>query len=514
MSLMRSTLIVAAASCLSRVLGFVRDVLLASALGAGPVADAFLAAFRVPNAVRRILSEGALNAGFVPIYARLRSERGSEAAGRFAGQAFSATALALLAVTAVVELGAGLVVLLVAAGTAEHPAVHELAAFFVRASFPFVATASLASLVSALLNAEGRITVASLAPVLVNLVVVATLGALSLFPEISPQWQAAAIAVATTVGGALHLAWVVLAARRLGNIRFSAPRLSPELKRLFAAGVPAMAASGAAQLIILAGSQVASFVPAALSWVYYAERLFQLPLGLVGAAVGIVLLPEVAARHATGDRSSVVDAQNRALEAGLLLACPAAVALAMLSRPMIAVLFERGAFGPEDTAGTAAVLAGVAAGLPFAAVGKVLTQTFFGGHDVRTPLLAGVVGVVVALAATALLAQALGPLGIGLGIASGFAAHAASLVIALRSARLWSIDRSLAGRVTGSIAAATAMGLGLAGTGLMLDPPLSKSIETVRLLALCIGGFALYALVAWAVGAIGRRDLDLFAKKP
>jgi putative peptidoglycan lipid II flippase len=120
---------------------------------------------------------------------------------------------------------------------------------------------------------------------------------------------------------------------------------------------------------------------------------------------------------------------------------------------------------------------------------------------------------VVALAATALLGQALGALGIGLGIASGFAAHAASLVIALRSMRLWSIDRRLAARVAGSTAAATAMGLGLAGTGLMLDPALSKSIETVRLLALCIGGFALYALVAWAVGAIGRRDLDLFAKK-
>ena len=180
---------------------------------------------------------------------------------------------------------------------------------------------------------------------------------------------------------------------------------------------------------------------------------------------------------------------------------------------MIAILFERGAFGPEDTAGTAAVLAGVAAGLPFAVVGKILTQTFFAGHDVRTPLLAGVVGVVVALAATALLGQALGAVGIGLGIASGFAAHAASLVIALRSARLWSIDRSLAGRVAGSAAAAMAMGLGLAGTGLMLGPALSKSIETVRLLALCTGGFALYALVAWAVGAIGRRDLDLFAKK-
>jgi putative peptidoglycan lipid II flippase len=514
MSLVRSTLIVAAASSLSRVLGFVRDVLLASALGAGPVADAFLAAFRVPNAVRRILSEGALNAGFVPIYARLRTEAGPEAAGRFAGQAFSATALALVAITGAVELGAGLVVLLLAAGTVEDPAVHDLAALYLRASFPFVAAASLASLVSALLNAEGRFTAASLAPAIVNLVLVATLVALRLAPEVAPERQAAVLAVATSVGGALHLAWVAAAARRLKTLRLAAPRLSPEVKRLFAAGLPAVAASGAAQLIILAGGQVASFVPSALSWVYYAERLFQLPLGLVGAAVGIVLLPEVAARHAAGEPGTVVDAQNRALEAGLLLALPAAVALALLSRPIIVVLFERGAFGPEDTAGTAAVLAGLAAGLPFAVAGKVLSQTFFARHDVRTPLLSGLAGILVALAGTALLAEALGSLGIGLGIALGFAAHTASLVLALRSASLWRVDRALAVRTAGSLAAAAAMGLGLGGAGVVLGPALPKSIEALRLLGLCVGGLSLYAAVAWAVGAIGRKDLALFSKNP
>jgi putative peptidoglycan lipid II flippase len=251
-----------------------------------------------------------------------------------------------------------------------------------------------------------------------------------------------------------------------------------------------------------------------LSWVYYAERLFQLPLGLVGAAVGIVLLPEVAARHAAGEPGTVVDAQNRALEAGLLLALPAAVALALLSRPIIVVLFERGAFGPEDTAGTAAVLAGLAAGLPFAVAGKVLSQTFFARHDVRTPLLSGLAGILVALAGTALLAEALGSLSIGLGIAIGFAAHSASLVLALRAASLWRVDRSLALRATGSLAAATAMGLGLGGAGLVLGPALSKSSEALRLLGLCVGGLSLYAAVAWAVGAIGRKDLALFSKNP
>jgi putative peptidoglycan lipid II flippase len=224
-----------------------------------------------------------------------------------------------------------------------------------------------------------------------------------------------------------------------------------------------------------------------------------------------VLLPEVAARHATGDRAIVVGAQNRALEAGLLLAIPAAVALAMLSRSMVTVLFERGAFGADDSAGTAAVLAGLAAGLPFAVVGKVLSQTFFARHDVRTPLLCGLMGIVVALAATAFLAQVIGAFGIGLGIALGFAAHAASLVVGLRAARLWAIDRSLAMRALGSLVAAAAMGLGLAGAELALGPALPRGVEAVRVSALCAGGFVLYAATAWAVGAIGRKDLALFA---
>jgi putative peptidoglycan lipid II flippase len=352
----------------------------------------------------------------------------------------------------------------------------------------------------------------------VNLVLVLTLLALRLAPEIPLERQATVVAVATSLGGLVHLALVGTAALRLHGFRLAAPRLSPEVRRFFAAGLPALAASGAAQLIILAGTQVASFVPSGLSWVYYAERLFQLPLGFVGAAVGTVLLPEVAARHATGERGAVVAAQNRALDGGLLIALPAAVALALLARPIVSVLFERGAFGPEDTLATAAVLAGLAAGLPFAVVGKVLSQTFFARHDVRTPLLAGIAGMVVALLGTAGLAHVLGALGIGLGIALGFVAHAASLMIALRRAGIWGADRMLARRAAGALMATVAMGLGLVGAGMALDglfgAALPKSIEAVRLVALCVAGFALYTVAAWALGAIGRKDLALFSKSP
>jgi putative peptidoglycan lipid II flippase len=287
------------------------------------------------------------------------------------------------------------------------------------------------------------------------------------------------------------------------------PRLSPELKRLLAAGAPAVAASGAAQLILLAGTQVASFTPSALSWLYYADRLFQLPLGFVGAAVGLVLLPEMASRHAGAGTPAVLEAQNRALEAGLLLGLPAAIALALLSRPIVTVLFERGAFGPEDAVGTAAALAGLAAGLPFAVAGKVLSQTFFARHDVRTPILASLLGIVAALGGAAVLARGFGASGIGLGIAAGFAAHAAALVWRLRHAGLWRPDSRLKLRVGGGLVASAAMALAIAGAGLGVDvavgPNRGRALDAAILLGLCLGGLALYVAIAWAVGAI-RRD--------
>jgi putative peptidoglycan lipid II flippase len=217
-------------------------------------------------------------------------------------------------------------------------------------------------------------------------------------------------------------------------------------------------------------------------------------------------------------KQAVVAAQNRALDGGLLIALPAAVALALLSRPIVSVLFQRGAFGPEDAVATADVLVGLAAGLPFAVVGKVVSQTFFARHDVRTPLLAGVAGMLVALLGTAVLAQVLGALGIGLGIALGFAAHSASLVIALRRAGLWGLDHTLARRAAGALAATLAMGVGLVAAEVVLDrlfgAALPRSLEVLRLIALCLAGLSLYAAAARALGAIGRKDLALFSKSP
>jgi putative peptidoglycan lipid II flippase len=512
MSFARSTIIVGLATAVSRVLGFLRDVLIARALGAGSAADAFLIAFRIPSLARRVLAEGGLNAGVVPLYVRLKSEVGPEAAARFAGEALAGFGLVLLAAVALVEVAAGTVVLALAIGYRDEPGTLALAALYTRLAFPFVWAVSLAALLAALLNAERRFAAAALAPVAVNGALIAALLALQgsdLTPERQAQWLAAAV----SASGLLHLAIVVAAVRRAGlPLRLRRPRLTPAVRRLLLTGAPAAAASGAAQLMIVAATEVASFTPSAVSWLYYADRVFQLPLGFVGSGLGLVLLPDIAGRLRAGDRDGVLSAQNRALEAALLLALPAAVALLVLARPITQVLFERGAFGPADTAGTAAALMGLAVGLPFAVAGKVLAQPLFALERFQPALVAVALGLLVTAAAGFVLAGRLGVLGIALGTSLGFAAHAGALTAALRAGALWRPDGRLRRRLLATAAASAVMGAGLMAAGSLL-PDLSAMSGAARaglLAALCLGGLALYGAAAAAFRAITPGDLAAF----
>lgn len=519
MSLARSTLVVGLATAASRVLGFARDILIAGAFGAGPVADAFLVAFRVPNLFRRVLGEGGLNAGFVPLYARLRAERGEAEARSFAGEAFAGLAVALTALVALVEIGAGVVVLGLAAGYAEEGATLRLATLYTRVAFPFVAGVTLASLIAALLNAERRFAAASLAPVAVNAVLIGTLLVLQTRPDLSPSRAALWLAGSVAVSGFVHLAIVAVAARDLFAIRrLRLPRFSPDLRRLLALGASGLAASGAAQIIILAGTQVASFTPSAVSWLYYADRVFQLPLGFVGSALGIVLLSDAAARHAGGDWDGFARAQNRALEGALLLALPAATALLILADPIAASLFQHGAFTSLDTAGTAAALAGLAPGLPLAVAGKVLSQSYFARGEVRVALLAGLTGVAVTVLAAILLAPSVGILGIGLGMSLGFAAHAGALALALRRTGSWRPDGRLGARAPRILAATAIMGAMLVGAGIVADamagPVRPPRLEAVLLAGLCLGGLLVYLGAAFWLGALTRADLAALRRQP
>jgi putative peptidoglycan lipid II flippase len=509
-ALARAALLVSLSAAASRILGFVRDVMIASALGAGPAADAFLAAYRIPNLARRMLTEGGLNAGFVPLYLGLRASAGQDPAARFARSSLAGFALLAAALTALVEIAAGPLVLLVAAGYADDPSTLGLAELYLRLSFPFVAGAALASLISAWLNAEGRFAAAALAPLAVNLLLIGALAGL-MEAELDPPHAAGWLAAAVSLSGLLHLAVVGLATKPLlAGLRL---RLRPPdgetwraTWRLLALGVPALAASGAAQLILLAGAQAASFTPSAVAWFYYAERVMQLPLGLIGAAAGIVLLAGLS--RAGAAETAIL---NRSLEASLLVAFPAALALALLAPAMVPVLFERGAFKPTDSAATAEILAGIALALPFAVAGKILSQAFFVRRRLRPVLAATAAGVAAALVSCPILMRLLGPFGLGLGVGSGFAIHAAWLAGTLARTGEWRPDAQLLDRCARGLAASAVMAAGLlAGASLAEgwraggSHPIQAS---VALAMLCLGGLGLYGAAALALGAFSARDI-------
>ncbi|MBM6580594.1 murein biosynthesis integral membrane protein MurJ [Microvirga sp. BT689] len=506
MSLIRSSLVVGLGSVASRILGFARDVLFAQALGAGPVADAFLAAFRLPNLVRRIVAEGGLNPALVPALSRLEPHEAADVAGDVLG----AFGLALLALTGLVEIGAGLLALLLAPGLHGDGETLALVALYTRLSFPVVLCVTLASIGGAILNLRGRFTATALAPLAVNGGLILALVVLEFGFSHALAQKAAWLAAASSLAGLSQL--IIVAAALLqggsGLVLLRRPRWSPLLKRLLVAGLPVLAAGGAVQIFFLAATQIASFWPSGVSWLYYAERVMQLPLGLMAGLSSGLLLPELARRHWAGDRQALVSAQNRALEVALLLTLPASAALLILARPISAVLFERGAFESSDAEGTALVLMTLSLGLPFATVAKVLSQTLFACGSLRAALAAAGFGLAVTVTGSLLLAWPLGPAGIALGLSLGCLGHAGAVILGLQRFGLWAPDRQIQARLLRIAAAVLAMSSGLLGAGRILP-----QVQAPALAALCLCGIALYALAAWMTGAVTRDDWAALTKK-
>ncbi|MCO8145239.1 murein biosynthesis integral membrane protein MurJ [Rhodovulum tesquicola] len=363
----------------SRIMGFVRDILIAAYLGAGPVAEAFLIAFSLPNMFRRFFAEGAFNMAFVPMFAK-KLEGGDDALG-FARDAFTGLATILIVFTLLAQVAMPFLVLAMAGGFAADER-FDLAVDYGRVAFPYILFISLAALLSGVLNATGRFVAAAAAPVLLNLLfVVAMVVAARMGWPIGDT-----LAWTVPVAGIAQLALVWVAASRAGfRLTIRLPRMTPELRRLAIIAAPAALAGGVVQVNLLIGRQVASFFEGAVAWLSYADRLYQLPLGVVGIAIGVVLLPDLSRRLRAEDTNGGRDAFNRAGEMALALTVPAAVALAVIPGAIVGVLFQRGAFDASDTAATALAVAVYGAGLPAFVMQKVLQPLFFAREDTRRP---------------------------------------------------------------------------------------------------------------------------------
>ncbi len=384
---------------LSRILGFVREVMILSLIGPGPMMDAFVAAFRLPNMFRRFFAEGAFNAAFVPMFSK-RLE-GDEGASDFAQTAFSGLFFIVTLLTALGMVFMPGLVWLTAEGFSDD-ARFDITVGFGRIVFPYILFMSLSALFSGILNATGRFAVAAAAPVLLNIAVISALTFAAVTGSTAIYWLIWAIPVA----GVAQLALTWRAAGQAGfSLRIKRPCWNKDMRDLVVIALPAALASGVMQINLVVGQLVASQYENAVSWLFAADRLYQLPLGVVGIAVGVVLLPDLSRRLRAGDDAGAKTALSRAAEISLALTIPSAVALMVIPLTLVSVLFERGASGTDDSAAIATAVMIYGLGLPAFVLQKIVQPLYFAREDTRRPFYFALIAMVI----NAVLAVSLAP---------------------------------------------------------------------------------------------------------
>lgn len=504
--MLKGILTVGVWTMVSRVLGFARDMLIAAMLGAGPVADAFFVALRLPNLFRRLFGEGAFNAAFVPAFSGLLAAEGPQAARRFAEEAFAIMVVWLGLLTIAGEIFMPQVMAGLAPGFTSLPQKFALAVTLSRITFPYLLLICLAALVSGMLNGMDRFTAASASYVLFNVVAIAAL--LWLTPYVPTAGHALAIGVA--VSGVAQFGVLLVAVRRAGmRLRLRRPRLTPQMRVLLRRMAPGVVGAGVTQLNLAIDVIIASLLPAGtVSVLYYADRVQQLPLGVIGTAVGTAMLPTLSRQVRAGEAGAARATLNRALEYALFLTVPAALALMVSSWPIIWALFGRGRFGAESALLSAHALSAYAIGLPAFVGVKVLAPGFFARGDTKTPVKVGVVAVALNLALNLAFMHPLQQVGPPLATSLAAIFNLGCLAVLLARSGQLRPDAQLLHRGPRMLAAALVMAAVLAvvqhalfgGTG-----PFG-AMRLVALAALVVSGLLSYGLALQLLGAYDLRE--------
>ncbi|HET9149746.1 MAG TPA: murein biosynthesis integral membrane protein MurJ [Alphaproteobacteria bacterium] len=507
MALARAITTIGGLTLVSRVLGFARDMLMAAVLGAGGLGDAFLVAFKFPNLFRRLFAEGAFNAAFVPLFAGRLAEGGKESARAFAeeAQAVLTVVLALFVAAMIAIMPWAMVA--IAPGFIADPAKFDLAVDLTRVTMPFLAFVSLVSLQGAVLNALERFAVAAATPIVLNVFMIAALLA---WPVVAAS-PVEVLAWSVTLAGVAQMLWLMAALRRVGvGLRWRKPSLSPAIKRLLALMAPVTFGAGVYQVNVMLDVVFASFLPAgAISFLYYADRVAQLPLGVIGIAIGTALLPRLSRQIRTGRVAESIADQNRAIEGALLLTLPAAAALMIAGGPIVAVLFVRGAFEEHAASATALALVAFAAGLPAQVLVKVLAPGFYAREDTKTPVKIAFVALFVNAAVAVTLMQVIAHVGIAAATSTAGWFNALSLWWMLSKRGHFAADARLKERLVRIVAATAAMSAALVVVERALGPAFAGGL-LVRLSALgglIAVGLASFGAAALAFGATRRAEV-------
>lgn len=494
MSLLKNFVSVGSWTILSRLAGFVRDALMAAVLGVGPVADAFNAAFRFPNLFRRLFAEGAFNTAFVPMFSGALEQQGDDGARELAARIMSWLVAMLIVVTILVEIFMPQIMVAFVPGFVDDKEKFDLTVLLTRIMFPYLACMSLMAAYGAILNSLGKFFAAAFAPVLLNIVNIAMLIPLATFWVQAPKQATIWVALATMGGGIAQLALVWAAIERAGfRPDFRLPRLDPEVRRFWVLAIPAILTGGITQINIFVGTIIASGADDTISILAYADRLYQLPLGIIGIAIGTVLLPELS-RHLKGGRDiEARKSQEQSLFLSMLLTVPAAAALMGLAEPIVRVLFERGAFDAFATARTAEALIAFAAGLPAYVLVRVLQPGFFAREDTVTPTIFAAISVAANIAISLLLFPSLLHVGIALATAASAWLNVVMLAVALALRGHFGVPRSQYWGHAMIIAISALMGLGLMLLGERGAAHLASGVPLWR------QGGVLFALVAYGI---------------
>jgi len=515
MSLFRAVATIGGNTMISRVLGLVRDMLTAQALGAGHLSDVFVVAQRLPNMFRTIFAEGAFSTAFVPLFAHKIADEGEAAAQAYAERAMAVLLTGLLAITVLAEAFMPLLIPAIAAGFTERPEQFAAATSLTRITFPYLLFISLVSLQGGILNSLGKFGAVAFTPVLLNVFMIAAVFWGRRFGHVVE-----ALAWSVSIAGLAQFLWLTLSCARAGMaLKLPMPRLTPDIKRLLALMGPGVFGASVNQINLFVSTNVASLLPAgSVTYLYYADRLNQLPLAVVGIAVGTAILPTLSRQLRGGDSVGATETQNRGLEFAFLFTLPAAAALAIIAQPILSVLLVRGDFTEYAAHETALALTVYAFGLPALVAVKVLVPAFYARQDTRTPVRIAVVSLVVNLVLTLVLSRFFAHVGNALATTAAGWINVVLLGLALRRRGHLRLDRRLLATVPRQILAAVAMAGLLVGADHLLGPALRDAAGWVRYLALaCLIGTGLtgYALFVFLFGAAHWRDLKrLLQRQP
>tara|TARA_X000001036_G_scaffold298639_1_gene277715 strand:- start:631 stop:2157 length:1527 start_codon:yes stop_codon:yes gene_type:complete len=506
MNLIKSTGTFSFFTIISRLLGYVRDILIAIFLGAGPLADAFFVAFRIPNTFRRLFSEGTFNAAFVPSYSALLGKK--ETSKKFANNIFNILVLGLFFLVLVIEIMMPLFVFLIAPGFDGDYQKMELAITLTRITFPFLMFISLASFFSAILNSHNKFAIASAAPIILNIILIVVL----LLGKILNDKLVYYLAYAVTVSGIIQFIFLYFFVKKyfLPVITLTF-KIDNKIKSFFRKLLPSIFSSGVTQINILVGTIIASFQASAVSYLYYADRIYQINLAIAGIAIGTVILPQLSKHVQNNKKEKIKSIQNKALELSLFLSIPASIALLIASEEIISSLFGYGSFDELSVKNSAKALFYFAIGLPAFSLIKVFSAFFFARHNTKIPFYISLMSVLLNIMISVFFFRELGFIIIPIATTISSWFNALLLFIFLRTKNLFSFNLIFVKRFTKILFISFLMGIFFNYVINFFNQNLlyEANSKAIYLIGVIILGLMFYLLMAILFKAFKRSDINL-----